>query len=74
MVGVAGLLVGRESQSAAATVRPSRHVVQAGETLWQIAREGAGPEDPRPVIQAIREMNGLGAESFLTPGMTLLLP
>ncbi len=51
-----------------------RHIVREGETLWGIARGLVGPEgDPRPVVEAIRESNGLGASSVLT-GQTIVLP
>jgi hypothetical protein len=51
-----------------------RHVVAEGETLWGIARRLVGPEgDPRPVIEIIRDENGLGT-ALLVEGQTLVLP
>lgn len=51
-----------------------RHVVAEGETLWEIARDLVGPEgDPRPVIEAIRDANGMG-KTLLVEGQTLVLP
>ncbi len=51
-----------------------RHVVAEGETLWEIARGLVGPEgDPRPVIEVIRDENGLGT-ALLVEGQTLVLP
>lgn len=51
-----------------------RHVVAEGETLWEIARDLVGPEgDPRPVIEAIRDANGIG-KTLLVEGQTLVLP
>jgi hypothetical protein len=54
---------------------PARsHVVAEGETLWEIARDLIGFEgDPRPVVEAIREENGLGT-ALLMEGQTLVLP
>ena len=51
-----------------------RHRVQAGDTLWAIARREVGPEgDPRPLVADIRESNGLG-NAVLVPGQTLIVP
>jgi Tfp pilus assembly protein FimV len=52
----------------------TQHLVRPGETLWEIARGLVGPEgDPRPVIEAIRDANGLEAAPLLA-GDTLVLP
>src|SRR6266545_1586182 len=38
-----------------------RYVVRAGDTLWGIARARVGPRaDPRPLVEGIKEANGLG--------------
>jgi len=67
----AGRAVGG-SQAEPGPVR--RHVVAEAETLWEIARDLVGPEgDPRPVIEAIRDANGLGT-TLLVAGQTLVLP
>jgi hypothetical protein len=51
-----------------------RHVVAEGETLWELARDLVGPEgDPRPIIDEIREANGLGT-AVLVEGQPLVLP
>ena len=71
MWGAGRALGGSEARppQAAAT-----HVVAEGETLWQIARDLVGPEgDPRPVVEQIREANGLGT-GVLLEGQRLLLP
>lgn len=60
-----------------AVQRPTadRHVVRAGETLWEIARAIVGPEgDPRPVVEGIREANALDPAEPLLPGVSLVLP
>ena len=50
------------------------HVVAEGETLWEIARRLVGPQgDPRPLIEEIREANGLGT-AVLVEGQSLVLP
>jgi Tfp pilus assembly protein FimV len=48
--------------------------VRVGDSLWDIARREVGPaEDPRPLVHAIREVNGLFT-SQLVPGQVVLLP
>ena len=48
-------------------------VVRSGDTLWSIAREVAPEEDPRAVVDAIVELNGLDSVDLL-PGAQLQLP
>lgn len=48
-------------------------VVQAGETLWQIARTIDPAADPRELVSRIRDLNGLGAETVV-PGQSLVVP
>jgi nucleoid-associated protein YgaU len=51
-----------------------RHVIRPGDTLWELARLRVGAEgDPRPLIEALRRLNGLGTHS-LQPGATILIP
>jgi hypothetical protein len=48
--------------------------VERGDTIWEIARAEVGSAgDPRPLVQAIREANGLGNGS-VHPGELLLIP
>ncbi|HEX2025230.1 MAG TPA: LysM peptidoglycan-binding domain-containing protein [Actinomycetota bacterium] len=48
--------------------------VRAGDTLWAIATERLGPAaDPRPLVEDIRDLNGL-TRSALAPGQLLRLP
>jgi nucleoid-associated protein YgaU len=55
--------------------RVERHVVRPGETLWEIARDAVGAEgDPRPLIERIREANGLAPTDVLLPGVSLVVP
>jgi nucleoid-associated protein YgaU len=49
------------------------YVVRQGDTLWAIASRIAPAGDPRPVIQAIQDVNGVDAGS-LVPGSVLRIP
>ena len=48
-------------------------VVQAGETLWGIAREVAPGSDPRGVVRQIRQMNDLGTTPVVA-GQSIVVP
>jgi nucleoid-associated protein YgaU len=48
-------------------------VVQAGESLWQIAQAVAPQADPRETVTLIRELNGLG-DSAVMPGQSIVVP
>jgi nucleoid-associated protein YgaU len=48
-------------------------VVREGDTAWAIAGRVAPQEDPRRVVAAISEANGLDAGS-LVPGQVLVVP
>ena len=50
-----------------------RHRVSDGETVWSIARELARDGDPRPIVDAIVELNHLSG-ALIVPGQRLLLP
>ena len=49
------------------------YLVLPGDTLWAIAGRLAPGEDPRPLVDAIAEANGLGVGG-LEPGTTLVIP
>jgi hypothetical protein len=70
---LAGRAVGSETGSHRG--RPAaHHMVRPGDTLWEIARGRVGPEgDPRPLVQALREANGLGTGS-LQAGSRIVVP
>ncbi len=55
----------------ATEVRPV--TVEAGDTLWSIARENLPGADPRAVVYQIQQLNGLG-EQPLTVGLRLQVP
>ena len=48
-------------------------VVQAGQSLWEIAGDVAPESDPRATITAIRDLNGLGSDAVV-PGQALVVP
>jgi len=48
-------------------------VVQAGESLWQIAKDIAPQADPRETVTTIRELNGLG-DTTVVPGQSIVVP
>lgn len=57
-----------------APVAASRVVtVQEGDSLWAIARDAQPGRDPREVVSAIREMNGLPS-NLIHPGQELVVP
>lgn len=68
VVAVASLL---GTPGSATEVRPV--TVEAGDTLWSIARENAPGDDPRAVVYAIQQLNGLGEEP-LAVGVRLQVP
>lgn len=49
-------------------------VVERGDTLWQVARQVNPGVDPRATIEAIKQVNGLGAASVVREGTTLAVP
>ncbi len=49
------------------------YVVRQGDTLWAIASRIAPAGDPRPLIHAIQDANGVDAGS-LVPGAVLRIP
>jgi LysM repeat protein len=48
-------------------------VVRSGDTVWSIAQDAVPGRDPRPVVDAILESNGLDAGA-LVPGQVLVIP
>jgi Tfp pilus assembly protein FimV len=49
------------------------YLVRPGDTLWAIAERVAPGEDPRPVVDAIADANGIDAGA-LVPGQRLVVP
>ena len=57
----------------AATAPLAQTTVHAGETLWAVAQRVAPGQDPRAVVQRIREINHLDG-GVVQAGQQLLLP
>lgn len=49
------------------------HIVEPGDTLWDIAAQYSGREDVRLVIAAIKRQNRLSS-SVVQPGQHLVIP
>lgn len=64
-------LAAADSGSAAASFQ--RVTVQPGQSLWTIAQRVAPHADPRYVVSAIEDLNGLQG-AVVTPGESLALP
>lgn len=73
---VGGLLIGLLAPRLGATDDPvasqTTHVVERGETLWQLAADHSNG-DPRRFIHQVRVLNGLQSSSIF-PGQRLILP
>lgn len=65
------LYAGADSE---AGTRPVSYTVAPGDTLWSIVTSHYPPsEDPRPLVEEVREMNGL--EGYrINPGARLEIP
>lgn len=50
----------------------TEYIVKPGDTLWSIAHNHAPNSDPRRTVEAIRTLNGIGAD--IRPGQQILLP
>jgi LysM domain len=53
-------------------VTRSTYVVRTGDTLWSIAERLSPGEDPRPLVDALTDVNGL--EGALVPGQAIVVP
>jgi hypothetical protein len=61
------------STSSQPRVQLEQVTVLPGDTLWAVAQRIAPGQDPRPVVEQIREVNDLSSAE-LTVGQQLLLP
>ncbi|HEY0248992.1 MAG TPA: LysM peptidoglycan-binding domain-containing protein [Gryllotalpicola sp.] len=71
--GVNSGLAAASGESGAPAASFTHVTVTAGESLWQIAETIAPHSDPRDVISAIVDLNGLEGTT-VTPGQTLAVP
>jgi hypothetical protein len=58
---------------AAAPVEGDVYVVQPGDTLWTVAAAVAPDRDPRPVVDRLREVNGMDGAGALDVGDRLAI-
>ena len=73
-VGAAAAFALYTAAGADAGTQPVNYTVLPGDTLWEIAvSHTQAHEDPRPVVEVIRETNDLPGTT-IRPGMTLELP
>lgn len=74
LVGVVGGAVVHDGGSPALELAGRSTVtVHSGDTLWSIAEALAPHSDPRAVVDALQEANGL-ADASLVPGQVLVVP
>jgi Tfp pilus assembly protein FimV len=66
---------GPSGAAGAADASPSveRYVVRPGDTLWSIARQISPEVDPRQVVDALQQVNGVDA-GRLIPGREIVIP
>jgi nucleoid-associated protein YgaU len=73
-VCVVFLMIGGAADADIQTPDPTQYVVEAGDTLWAIAAEVAGPEqDVRRLVADIARLSGVEGD-LIVPGQVLLLP
>ncbi|MEI4272653.1 LysM peptidoglycan-binding domain-containing protein [Klenkia sp. LSe6-5] len=70
---VGSAVLGSADEPALELAGRSSVVVHSGDTLWSIAQSIAPDVDPRAVVDALQEVNGL-TDASLVPGQVLLLP
>ncbi|SDP40653.1 LysM domain-containing protein [Klenkia soli] len=73
VAAVVGPALGGAGDPALELAGRSSVVVHSGDTLWSIAESVAPDVDPRGVVDALREANGL-EDTRLVPGQVLVLP
>lgn len=67
------LLIGRPAEAEAPQVTVE-YVIEAGDTLWDIARShGDGESDVRAVVADIQTLNGIESARII-PGQVILVP
>jgi nucleoid-associated protein YgaU len=67
------LLIGGSAGAEAPLAPPVEYVVEAGDTLWDIAAQHSAPgADVRRLVSDIKQLNE--ASSTIVPGQVLLIP
>lgn len=73
----AGRLLGSPARAAVevsdVAIPTATVTVEPGDSLWLIAQTVAPQQDPRDMVVAMRELNGL-VDNTIHPGQTLLIP
>jgi LysM repeat protein len=68
-----GRATSQASSSHKSAARPTV-VVQAGETLWQLAQRVAPAADPRVTVERIMRLNDVHRADQVRPGQQIVLP
>ncbi|WP_162451931.1 LysM peptidoglycan-binding domain-containing protein [Phytoactinopolyspora mesophila] len=74
LIAAAALPFAQQGNGAGSDAQTVSVPVEAGDTLWHVARAVNPDADPRPLVDAIIELNGLRSGSDIHPGDTLLVP
>jgi uncharacterized membrane protein YadS len=70
---VASLLLPRLAALASSPAEPRTHVIERGETLWEVAQDAAPGRDPRDYVGRLLRANRLTSPE-IHPGQELVLP
>lgn len=74
IVFLVGTILGMNDASSLSNPRQTQVVIEAGDTLWDIASAyGPQGQDRRIVVRTICQLNGVSPET-IRPGQTILVP
>lgn len=73
ITAVAVLMLPEPVAKVSRTPAARKHRVEAGETVWGLAKARSSTSDPRPYVDEVLRLNGLESPRLL-PGQTLVLP
>jgi nucleoid-associated protein YgaU len=74
LIGAASIPFVQQGGDSGAGAQTVTVPVEAGDTLWEVARSVDPQADPRPLVEAIIELNELRSAGDIRPGDTLLVP
>lgn len=57
-----------------AAAKPSKYMVQSGESVWSIAEKFGRQRDPRVIVDEIEQLNHLNGYDTIQPGQVLVIP